>query len=102
MREDEQVVVAYPVQHALAGFERVHHHVRVEAGTRASAGHVRRPRPLPRKLLEVGVFLAGAEVVVGRHATGAEHGRADVGALELEDRKSTRLNSSHVKISYAV
>src|SRR5690606_41795251 len=37
-----------------------------------------------------------ASVVVARR--GAEHERADVAA---QDRKSTRLNSSHVKISYA-
>src|SRR5690606_42027080 len=36
-----------------------------------------------------------------RHAKGSGPGGQAVG-VELEDRKSTRLNSSHVKISYAV
>src|SRR5690349_22053852 len=35
-----------------------------------------------------------------RHQAGALHGLADLGVLL--DRKSTRLNSSHVEISYAV
>src|SRR5690606_39567348 len=33
------------------------------------------------------------------HRVGRELGRADDGAMVWEDRKSTRLNSSHVKIS---
>src|SRR5690606_40804582 len=56
--------------------------------------------------------LAAAEIVAGREGNGValvggDHvilgGRVigDVGA-EIRDRKSTRLNSSHVKISYAV
>src|SRR5690554_7369676 len=42
---------------------------------------------------------------VGAHADAPLHYCADgaaVGQLALEDRKSTRLNSSHVRISYAV
>src|SRR5690606_41398243 len=35
-------------------------------------------------------------------AAAAEHGLAALAADGVEDRKSTRLNSSHVKISYAV
>src|SRR5690349_24171290 len=31
-----------------------------------------------------------------------KQGKGTVGALVMEDRKSTRLNSSHVEISYAV
>src|SRR5690606_41580742 len=33
---------------------------------------------------------------------GAAHGAMELALLERTDRKSTRLNSSHVKISYAV
>src|SRR5690606_42048166 len=36
------------------------------------------------------------------HAARAARVRADACAAGFEDRKSTRLNSSHVKISYAV
>src|SRR5690606_40665025 len=32
----------------------------------------------------------------------AAHGTAHVDIVDIQDRKSTRLNSSHVKISYAV
>src|SRR3989442_8964710 len=54
---------------------------------------------------------AGARVYTrfGTHAPGLVSGLADVakeaqraGAIVFEDRKSTRLNSSHVRISYAV
>src|SRR2546422_6645744 len=37
-----------------------------------------------------------------RHAGQADVGQDDVGGLRAEDRKSTRLNSSHGYISYAV
>src|SRR5690606_41982792 len=41
--------------------------------------------------------------VVDAPPVGADGGLADVGELVVgQDRKSTRLNSSHVKISYAV
>src|SRR5438270_2554097 len=44
---------------------------------------------------------AGGHVLVLRH--GATHtDQADTDPLNLEDRKSTRLNSSHSQISYAV
>src|SRR5207253_6725983 len=62
----------------------------VEALRHAVAGaRGRRRRPLPR----------------GPRALGEEHGRrvrAARRAHRREDRKSTRLNSSHVAISYAV
>src|SRR2546430_13522192 len=46
-----------------------------------------------------GLALAGAPDIVGRGSTG----RSRPPALEwVEDRKSTRLNSSHSQISYAV
>src|SRR5439155_21086655 len=38
----------------------------------------------------------------GRHGGARRGGGHDLGAHGLEDRKSTRLNSSHVAISYAV
>src|SRR5690606_39848555 len=46
----------------------------------------------------------GQEQVVTGSAAGAEHGlgQATRAHVVAEDRKSTRLNSSHVKISYAV
>src|SRR5690606_39501116 len=39
---------------------------------------------------------------IAKNATEAAAGKAEAFALLKEDRKSTRLNSSHVKISYAV
>src|SRR5258707_9709373 len=48
------------------------------------------------------------EVARGRHLHRAQHGRVDVAAADHPerqrrvDRKSTRLNSSHANISYAV
>src|SRR3712207_8217367 len=69
----------------------------------SGSGPVRGPRPEPAKDGEGGVLLQ-----VLRHA----HVRADAGLVErlgahgephpLVDRKSTRLNSSHANISYAV
>src|SRR5690242_21432879 len=46
-------------------------------------------------------------LAIGLHAAGAEalsitFVRPEVAALHREDRKSTRLNSSHMSISYAV
>src|SRR5690606_40317986 len=60
---------------------------------------------IPRhgRLLRRGGLLALAlpeEQPVQEHRQGIEHDGADEG--RAEDRKSTRLNSSHVKISYAV
>src|SRR5690349_23201140 len=51
-----------------------------------------RPRRLPRE--ELGAARAQTEEV----PSDGEH----VGGVEVPDRKSTRLNSSHVEISYAV
>src|SRR5690606_40231480 len=44
----------------------------------------------------------GRHDTVGRHRGDRGVGRAPGGTLGDRDRKSTRLNSSHVKISYAV
>src|SRR5436309_9959478 len=56
-----------------------------------------------------GAVLPGVEVSVTQTATGAkrttvtdETGNYVLPNLPIGDRKSTRLNSSHVKISYAV
>src|SRR3712207_7191900 len=38
----------------------------------------------------------------GRRVLSAAKGTADFAIIDLEDRKSTRLNSSHANISYAV
>src|SRR5690242_21294198 len=38
----------------------------------------------------------------GRHGQGGDQGRRRADADPAEDRKSTRLNSSHMSISYAV
>src|SRR5690606_39984073 len=52
----------------------------------------------------IGEAAAGDESteVVQAMAPGDEVGHVDVVGVEAQDRKSTRLNSSHVKISYAV
>src|SRR5690606_41427295 len=76
------------------------------AGRWLSAGRPRSRRGRPRERLRVGravsaevgvaaLDVAGGVVDEGRGADG------DVGDVR-GDRKSTRLNSSHVKISYAV
>src|SRR5256885_8863251 len=44
-------------------------------------------------------FAAGPVAVVGQRV---DHDRHAMGSIALEDRKSTRLNSSHLVISYAV
>src|SRR5690606_42165547 len=57
-----------------------------------------------RDLVVVGGHLLASPAVDHRHALGAEPAR-DRGGVDggvPQDRKSTRLNSSHVKISYAV
>src|SRR3712207_7529336 len=64
----------------------------------------------PRKVLEDGEeFLERRDALVAHGGVGraagdaeAEHERAALGRDEGEDRKSTRLNSSHANISYAV
>src|SRR5690606_40093969 len=45
--------------------------------------------------------LPGARIIPAHPVAGTEHSGPDAGFATL-DRKSTRLNSSHVKISYAV
>src|SRR2546427_5279065 len=72
---------------------------------------IRRP---PRSTLfpYTTLFRSGAVEVVDRHGQGLARGQVQVvgglvqqqqvGALPDEDRKSTRLNSSHSQISYAV
>src|SRR5690606_40515166 len=93
------------------GLEAVgHHFIAAGAADRgdglrrtATAGIVRRGAQVGRTLVRILVAHPAAEVqgAVGgvdrceRHAAGIAH------AL-VADRKSTRLNSSHVKISYAV
>src|SRR3712207_7236090 len=56
---------------------------------RSAAGHPRLPRSLPVRSAERSLHLYEHQLLV----------RA---LLELQDRKSTRLNSSHANISYAV
>src|SRR3712207_8269406 len=48
----------------------------------------------------VGQVAVGVRALELRH--GAQEDLADLGAVLVEDRKSTRLNSSHANISYAV
>src|SRR5690606_42151575 len=58
--------------------------------------------PLPAIERELEAYVAaGAGTMVLSAVTG-EDGYDGAGELTDEDRKSTRLNSSHVKISYAV
>src|SRR5690606_40327036 len=57
-------------------------------------------RPRPRLLVPDELHAAPRPRVVGRLHGGLRQPLAD--AAVLGDRKSTRLNSSHVKISYAV
>src|SRR3712207_8769980 len=45
---------------------------------------------------------AGDENAVAGHAAGYNHGTVGIGTIGRLDRKSTRLNSSHANISYAV
>src|SRR5690606_41092207 len=56
------------------------------------------PGPLPWLLLTAGVLVAGVGGVLGYR----QQERRTRPARRRVDRKSTRLNSSHVKISYAV
>src|SRR5204863_4721143 len=59
------------------------------------------PKPLGRNVL---AFVCGPTALVETAADGLERAglRADRIRTERLDRKSTRLNSSHVEISYAV
>src|SRR3712207_7637840 len=59
----------------------------VRRGQHVQRGHRQRQRPVPALALP---------------ARGARRGRDEVRAGGREDRKSTRLNSSHANISYAV
>src|SRR5207249_12184560 len=58
----------------------------------------RRPRQRPARL----PFRPGRPHVHGRRRAHLSHVRAGAGGAEDLDRKSTRLNSSHVSSSYAV
>src|SRR3712207_8710516 len=76
---------------------------------RSSAGHAGDNRPPILSAAPVGSSGAGAGAAGARAITReASHGRVEaaaaveVGAPAGEDRKSTRLNSSHANISYAV
>src|SRR5690606_41738211 len=83
---------------------------------RSSGTHLVRPprasrvRIDPRSPLRFGTSAGGKAAEhdaerqhYGRHAEGSEARRIGVLHVPLQlDRKSTRLNSSHVKISYAV
>src|SRR2546430_3624197 len=63
------------------------------------------PVEVQRRGVEAGGLhlLEDVEPQVGaREAVGVELTRPQVGAVPVEDRKSTRLNSSHSQISYAV
>src|SRR5207302_9086280 len=55
---------------------------------------------------QTGIFIEGwgiaVDAVVADFVAGAAEQLVLQGAVDAEDRKSTRLNSSHVKISYAV
>src|SRR3712207_8564295 len=55
-------------------------------------------------VLAAGLRRCGVRMAGNARSTGVEHNAPDGGfsALLLEDRKSTRLNSSHANISYAV
>src|SRR5699024_12726423 len=56
------------------------------------------PPPLTRRLSIIETDLGSDQARCGAVSAG----RCPMCLLELEDRKSTRLNSSHVSISYAV
>src|SRR5690606_42056199 len=62
------------------------------------------PPQLLQQLLQLTHFLTGGfQLLLGLRLVGVGEGRrAQAGQEEKGDRKSTRLNSSHVKISYAV
>src|SRR3712207_8267258 len=57
------------------------------------------PRPLAEIAPQVDFVLSG---LVAAHSVGIIHRDLKPENILIEDRKSTRLNSSHVNISYAV
>src|SRR5207249_7108721 len=71
-------------------------------------GRLRPERPVGRHAAEVGVHRQPPGLHRRLNVGLAHHGIHRVGAVpvlrqhDVEDRKSTRLNSSHVSISYAV
>src|SRR5690606_42008080 len=72
---------------------------------RAARGSPHHPRPQPQRRGLRGRAMTAASVRTDTSTTGArEMGTARFGKVltAMVDRKSTRLNSSHVKISYAV
>src|SRR5258707_11632609 len=68
---------------------------------RSPAGAGRETRIRTPHRSGTGNSAAGAGAVVSADSAGAENGRVR-GYLRKQDRKSTRLNSSHANISYAV
>src|SRR5690606_41875236 len=67
----------------------------------AGLGHERQFAHVALLLLDVLHRLGGRLLVVDHQAHGGAQ-RGSIGQPARTDRKSTRLNSSHVKISYAV
>src|SRR5439155_20749843 len=61
-----------------------------------------RPRQTRRRRRAVGRGPASRARSVGRHRAGCQPVSLPPGTRAARDRKSTRLNSSHVAISYAV
>src|SRR5256885_9763602 len=62
-----------------------------------------RQQPAEERRADQAVALRGDRVAVQPRPPLAQHGRhAVVQRIPLQDRKSTRLNSSHLVISYAV
>src|SRR3712207_8721678 len=56
----------------------------------------------PLELVSLGQPLQHAQRATGRRAPGGPQREEDLLRIHLRDRKSTRLNSSHANISYAV
>src|SRR5690606_40020524 len=66
-----------------------------------SADMARRPRPLDAAAT-LQLPLSGSKLIEASAGTGKTYTIANLYLRYVLDRKSTRLNSSHVKISYAV
>src|SRR3712207_8173689 len=79
---------------------------RSAAARRVDPDALRVGQPARRRLaphaLEVGLALAVAHVLDEAHGLQLRDPRGDFLAAQRRDRKSTRLNSSHANISYAV